>query len=88
MVEGMTCCTLDFVFFEHCIYGKQNQVIFAFGATRAKGILKLIHSDVFGTVKRILKICNLFLVKELGSIFLIWVNGSGYWRVQNTYIAL
>ena len=39
MVEGMTDCTLDFDFCGHCIYGKQNRVIFASGATRAKGIL-------------------------------------------------
>ena len=50
MVEGMTDCTLDFDFCEHCIYGKQNRVRFAFGATRAKGILELIHSDVFGPI--------------------------------------
>ena len=37
MVEGMTNCTLDFDFCEHCIYGKQNQVRFASGATRATG---------------------------------------------------
>ena len=37
MVEVMTDCTLDFDFCEHCIYGKQNQVRFASGATRAKG---------------------------------------------------
>ena len=39
-----------FYFCEHCIYGKQNRVRFASGATRAKGILELIHSDVFGSV--------------------------------------
>ena len=50
MVEGMTDCTLDFDFCEHCIYGKPNWVRFASGATRAKGILELIHSDVFGPV--------------------------------------
>ena len=50
MVEGITDCTLDFDFCEHCIYGKQNQVRFASGATRAKGILELIHSDVFGPI--------------------------------------
>ena len=46
----MTDCTLDFDFCEHCIYGKQNRVRFASGATRAKGILELIHIDVFGLV--------------------------------------
>ena len=40
MVEGMT----------NCIYGKLNRVRFASGATRAKGILELVHSDVFGHV--------------------------------------
>jgi hypothetical protein len=50
MVEGMFNCTLDFDFFEHFIYGKQNRVRFPFGATRAKGILEMIHSDVFGPV--------------------------------------
>ena len=48
MVGGMSNCTLDFDFFEHCIYGKHNRVIFPSGATREKGILELIHSDVFG----------------------------------------
>ena len=50
MVEGMSNCTLDFDFCEHCIYGKHNQVRFPSGATRTKGILELIHSDVFGPV--------------------------------------
>ena len=46
----MNYCNLDFDFYEHCIYGKHNRVIFASSATRAKGILELIHSDVFGLV--------------------------------------
>ena len=46
----MTNCTRDFYLCEHFIYGKQNRVRFASGATRAKGILELIHSDVFGPV--------------------------------------
>jgi hypothetical protein len=50
MVEGMSNCTLDFDFCENCIYGKHNRVRFPSGATRAKGILELIHSDVFGPV--------------------------------------
>jgi IS30 family transposase len=50
MVEGMSNCTLDFDFCEHFIYGKHNRVRFSSGATRAKGILELIHSDVFGPV--------------------------------------
>ena len=32
------------------IWKKKNRVRFASGATRAKGILELIHSDVFGPV--------------------------------------
>ena len=35
---------------EHCLYGKQNRVKFPSSATRAKNILELIHSDVFGPV--------------------------------------
>jgi hypothetical protein len=50
MVEGMSNCTLDFDFCEHCIYGKQNRVRFPSSATREKGIFDLIHSDVFGLV--------------------------------------
>jgi hypothetical protein len=42
--------TLDFDFCEHCIYGKQNRVRFPSGATREKGILELIHNDVFGPI--------------------------------------
>jgi hypothetical protein len=50
MVEGMSKCTLDFYFCEHFIYGKYNRVRFPSCATRAKGILELIHNDVFGPV--------------------------------------
>jgi hypothetical protein len=31
MVEGMSNCTLDFDFCEHCIYGKHNRVRFPSG---------------------------------------------------------
>ena len=50
MVEGMSNFSLDFDFCEHCLYGKQNRVRFPSGATRAEGILQLVHSDVFGPV--------------------------------------
>jgi hypothetical protein len=50
MVEGMSNCSLDFGFYEHCLYGKQNWVRFPPGATRGEGILQLVHSDVFGPV--------------------------------------
>jgi hypothetical protein len=48
MVEGMSNYSLDFDFCEHCVYGKKNRVRFPSGATRAKGILQLVHNDVFG----------------------------------------
>ena len=35
MVEGMSNFSLDFDLCEHCLYGKQNQVIFPSGAMRA-----------------------------------------------------
>jgi hypothetical protein len=50
MVEGMANCSLDFYFYEHYLYGKQNRVRFSFGATRIEGILQLVHNDVFGPV--------------------------------------
>ena len=50
MVEGMSKCSLDFDFCEHCVYGKNNRVIFPSGAMREEGILHLVHNDVFGLV--------------------------------------
>jgi hypothetical protein len=50
MVEGMSNCSLNFDFREHCVYGKKNWVRFPSGAMRAEGILQLVHSDVFGPV--------------------------------------
>ena len=50
MVEGMSNYNSYFDFCEHFLYGKHNQVKFPSGATRAKEILELIHSDVFGPV--------------------------------------
>ena len=47
MVEGMSNCNLDFNFYEHYLYVKQNRVKFPSGATRSKKILESIHSDVF-----------------------------------------
>jgi hypothetical protein len=48
MVEGMSNFSLDFDFYEHFLYGKQNQVRFSSGAMRVEGILQLVHNDVFG----------------------------------------
>jgi len=48
MVEGVPDFSSEIDFCEHCVYGKQCQVKFPFGATRAKGILEAIHSNVFG----------------------------------------
>jgi hypothetical protein len=42
MVEGMSKCSLDFDFCEHCVYGKHNQVRFPSGATRAEGMIQII----------------------------------------------
>jgi hypothetical protein len=39
MVESMFNCSLDFDFYAHWIYGKQNRVRLPSGATRAKGVL-------------------------------------------------
>jgi hypothetical protein len=50
MVEVMSNYSLDFDFCENCLYGKKNQLRFLSGATRAEGILQLVHSDVFGPV--------------------------------------
>lgn len=50
MVEGFRNCTLEIDFYEHCIYGKQNHVRFTSGATREKGIMELINSDLFGPI--------------------------------------
>jgi hypothetical protein len=50
MVEYFSVCNFEVEFCEHCIYGKKNQVRFPSGLTRAKGILELVHSDVFGLV--------------------------------------
>jgi len=50
MAEGIPNCSLNFDLCEHFIYGKPNRVRFASGATRSKGILELIHSDVFRLV--------------------------------------
>jgi hypothetical protein len=46
----MSNFSLDFDFYEHCLYGKQNQVRFPSSSMRAEGILHLIHSDFFGPV--------------------------------------
>ena len=41
---------MSFDFCEHCIFGKQNHVSFPSSATRSKGVLDLIHNDIFGPV--------------------------------------
>ena len=51
MVEGMTKNSIDFDFCENCLYRKQNRVSFPFCGKRAKHILELVHSDVFGPMK-------------------------------------
>ena len=51
MVEGMSNSSPDFDLCENCVYGKKNWVSFPYGSRRAKHILELAHSDVFGLVK-------------------------------------
>ena len=70
----MKNCTLHFDFYENCIYGKHNQVRFSSGATREKGILELVHSDVFGPVH----------VPSLG-ISMYYVSFMNYF-LRNTWI--
>jgi hypothetical protein len=50
MVEGTSNFSLDFDFYEHCVYGKKNRVRFPSGAMREAVILQLVHNDVFGPV--------------------------------------
>jgi hypothetical protein len=50
MLEDFPECNLEVDVCEHCIYGKQMWVRFLSEARMTKGILKLVHSDVFGPV--------------------------------------
>jgi hypothetical protein len=50
MVEGMDNFSLNFYFYEHCLYGMHNRARFSSRATREEGILQLVHNDVFGSV--------------------------------------
>ena len=47
MDERLPHCSSKFDVYEHCIYGKQNFVSFPNKATRVKGIMELVHGDVF-----------------------------------------
>jgi hypothetical protein len=46
----MSNCSLDFDLCEHCVYGKHNHLRLPSSATRAEGILQLVHNNVFGPV--------------------------------------
>lgn len=46
----MSNFSLDFEFYEHCLYGNHNCVRFSSGATKAGEILQLVHNDVFEPV--------------------------------------
>jgi hypothetical protein len=50
LVEGLSNCYLEFDFFEHCIYGKQNHIQFYSSSHKSYGVLDIIHSDVFGLI--------------------------------------
>ena len=47
MVEDMSNFPLDFDSCGNFVYGKHNRVSFTSSAKRVKGILELVHSDVF-----------------------------------------
>ena len=51
LVEGLNDCNLEFDFYEHYVYGKQNCVQFYSGYHKSFDVLDLIHFDVFGPVK-------------------------------------
>jgi hypothetical protein len=50
MVKDFPECNLEVKFYEHSMYGKKIRVRCPFGATREKGILELVHNNVFGPV--------------------------------------
>lgn len=50
MIKVLYSNSLKVALCEYCIYGKQNRVKFPFGTTRAKRIMELINSNVFGIV--------------------------------------
>lgn len=50
LVEGLIDCNLEFVFYEHCIYGKKSRVQFYSSSQKSSGLLDYVHSDVFGLV--------------------------------------
>ena len=62
MAECMSNLSLDFNFYEHCLYRKQNRVSFPSRAKRVKGILELVHSDVFGplSVQSLVSMCTMY----------------------------
>ena len=72
--EGMSNLSLDFDFYEHCVYGKKNRVSFPSGAKRVKGILKHVHNQVFGPM----------LVPSLGKYVSYVSFIDEFWR--NTWI--
>jgi hypothetical protein len=50
-VDRLNDCALEFYFYEHWIYGKQNCVQFYFSSHKSSGLLDLIHFDLFGPIK-------------------------------------
>ena len=80
MVEVMSNSSMDFDFYEHCVYGKQNQVSFPSGAKRVNKILELLHSDVFGPVlvaslgKSVYYVSFIDEFSRNTWIYLLWIN--------------
>ena len=48
--KGLPDCSYEVDFCGHCFYRKHNYVNFPSGATRNKGIMELIHNELFGLV--------------------------------------
>ena len=49
-VKGFPNFSLEFNFYEHYVYGRHSHVRLPYGATRAKEIMELVSSYVFGLV--------------------------------------
>jgi hypothetical protein len=50
MVKCFPNYNLEVDLYEHCIYGKENHVIFPSGAIKERRFLELICSGMFGTI--------------------------------------
>lgn len=51
LIKGLNDCILEFDFYEHYVYGKQNHVQFYSNSHKSFYVLDLILSNVFGPIK-------------------------------------